>query len=160
MTSVVCPHSFKYRVQVTAVDRQHGTAGHKDAGQIQPCRRHQHAGDDFITVRNEHQPVKLMSPHHTFDGIGDQFSGRKGILHPFMSHGQPVTNPDGIEFHGCAAAHENPILHSTGNTLQMNMPRYNFIEGIDHANQRSPHLFVGISHGFHQRPFRRVGEFL
>ena len=38
--------------------REHRPAADDDRRNIQACRRHQHAGHDFVTVRNEHESVE------------------------------------------------------------------------------------------------------
>ncbi len=68
-------HGLEYRIQITLVDGQHGTAGNKYTGQIQTASSQQHARNDLIAVGDEHQRIQLVTRCHTLDGIGDQLTG-------------------------------------------------------------------------------------
>ncbi len=67
-------HSFKNAVEIgVVVACQHGAAADDDGRNVQAQRGHEHAGHAFVTVGNEHEPVKRMGRGHNLYGVSDNF---------------------------------------------------------------------------------------
>ena len=107
--------------------RQHRPTTHNECRDIQPHGRHQHAGNDLITVRYQHEPIKRVSHGHDFDRIGNQFPTRQGVAHPLMIHGNAVADADSAELDRGAAGKTDPRLHRFGNLVEVDMSRNDFI---------------------------------
>ena len=54
--------------------RLHGATRDEDSGNIEPQRRHQHAGCDLVAVGDTHQGVGAMGVGHVFHGISDNLA--------------------------------------------------------------------------------------
>ena len=52
----------------------HRPAGDEDRGDVEPQRRHQHAGRDLVAVGDADQRVGAMGVDHVFDAVGDQLA--------------------------------------------------------------------------------------
>ena len=125
------------------MSRQHGTAGHKHRGKIQPGRRHQQARHILITVGNHHQSVKLVSNGHTFGGIRNQIPGHQGVLHADMTHGDAVTDSNGREHHGYTARFRHSQLHGIHDLVNVHVTGHNLIVRTDDAHHGFLHLLLG-----------------
>ena len=51
--------------------RDGGSAGNKDAGDIQASGSHQHTGDNLIAACQQNQAIQLVSTGLNFNSIGD-----------------------------------------------------------------------------------------
>ena len=138
-------YRLEYRVQITLVDGKHGTAGNENAGQVQTAGCQQHARYDLVAVGDEHQRIQLMTGCHTLDGVCNQLTGAQRKVHAVVTHGDTVADRNGIELEGCAAGHEDAVLHRTGDLLQVHMTRHQICIGIYYADQRLPDLLVCIA---------------
>ena len=83
--------------------RLHRAAGHEHRGDVEPHRRHQHAGRDLVAIGDAHQRVGAMRVDHVFDAVGDQLAAGQRIEHAAMTHGDPVVHRDRVELLGHAA---------------------------------------------------------
>ena len=72
-----------------------------------------------------------------FRGVSNQISCHEGVFHTDMSHGDSVTDRDCGNHNRSAARHGNAHLDRFCNLIQIHVPRYNFIVGADHADERS-----------------------
>ena len=82
----------------------HRPGGHDNRWNIETACRHDHAGRNFIAVRQQHEAVKLMRLHDGFDHVGNQFARREGVVHPGMSHRDAVADAGDREEERQAAA--------------------------------------------------------
>ena len=120
--------------------RFHRSAGDEDRGDVQPHRSHEHAGGDLVAVADAHHGIGLVRVHHVFDGIGDDFAGRKGIEHAVMAHGDAVVHGDGVELGGETAQFLDFRLHQLAGFMQMRVAGDELREGIHDGNNRFPDL--------------------
>ncbi len=131
--------------------RHHRPAGYQDGRDIEPRRRHQHTGDDFVTVRDEDKAVELVRVCKGLDRVGNQLAGSKRILHADMAHRDAVTDTDCGDEHRRAARHADTGLDRVGNFIQVDVPRDNFAIGRNHADHRAGKLLIGVAAGAQQR---------
>ena len=66
-------------------------------------------------------------------------------MHTVMPHGKTIAYGNCIKLHWGSACSKNAIFDRTGDLLQVHVSGNNFVETVDHAHQRSCHLFTGIS---------------
>ena len=122
---------------------QHGAAGNKNGGNVQPGRRHQQAGDVLVAVGHHDQSVKGVGQRHGFGGVGDQIPCDQRVFHTHMPHGDTVADGDGGENDGGAASHGDAQLNGLNNLVQIHVAGDDFVVGADDADQGTIHLFVG-----------------
>ena len=53
---------------------EHRAAGNQNGRDVQASRRHQHAGNDLVAVRDEHQTVELMRLCQRLNAVRDQLA--------------------------------------------------------------------------------------
>ena len=126
----------------------HGAAGQQDAGNVQPCRRHQHTGDDLIAGAQQHQAVKQVDLGHALDGVGDQFPGGQDIVHTAMAVGHAVAAADHAELDGRAAGAVNAVLDPLGHLPQVIVAGDTLAPRVGDANDRPLQVLRGKAHGF------------
>ena len=114
----------------------HGPAGDEDRGDVQPHRGHEHAGGDFVAVADAHHGVGLVGVHHIFHAVGDDFTGRKGIEHPVVAHGDTVVHGDGVELGGETAQFPDFRLHQLTGLMQVRVAGDELREGIHDGDDR------------------------
>ena len=111
-------YAFKYRDEINGfvldLSRKHRSAADKNGREVEPQRRHQHAGNNLITVGNEHQRVERMGHCHDFNGIGDQLPAGQRIFHAGMVHGDAVTDADDGKFNGGSTGHADARFYILG----------------------------------------------
>ena len=153
-------HRFKHGAQRTLpsihMPRHHGTAGDKDRRNVNARCRHQKAGNVLIAVRHHDQRVKLVRLCHAFRRIRDQIPCHKGILHAFMSHGDPVAYGDRGKHPRNAAGHRNTHPDSFHNLIDIHMAGNDFIVRTDDPDQRLLHLLIRKAKRIEQRPVRSL----
>ncbi len=66
-------------------------------------------------------------------------------MHAVVAHGDTVADRNGVELKGCAAGHEDAVLHRTRDLLQVHMTGHQISIGIYYADQRLPDLLVGVA---------------
>ena len=66
-------------------------------------------------------------------------------MHTVMPHGKTIAYGNCIKLHWSTTGSKYSIFDCTGHLLQVHVSRHNFVETVDHAHQRSCHLFTGIS---------------
>ena len=124
---------------------KHRTARNEYRRYVQTNCRQEHTGDDFVAVRYKYKPVESMSHSHTFDAVGDYLTGGKGIFHSLVSHCDTVANAYCIKFNRSCAGSKYTVFNGTCYSVQMNVSRYNFIERIYNAYNRTADLLIGQS---------------
>ena len=147
-----------HRVPVSIRKRQHRPAGNKHAGQVEPGRRHQHAGHHLVAVGDEHQRVKAVGHGHAFHRIRDQLAGGQGIAHALVAHRDAVADGDGVELKGRAASHQDAILDGAGYAVKFAVARHHLVEGIDHADEGPLDLRRVHAQGLQQGAVRRAAD--
>ncbi len=137
----VCPHRLEHVFVLdppaSVIARQHGPAGDDGGRQVEAGRGHYHAGHDFVTVGDEHQPVEGVSPGHDLHRIGDHLAAREGVVHPFVIHREPVAHADNVELGGYPPGLVHPVLDLLRYRTQVHVPRDKLVEGVRHADQRA-----------------------
>ena len=81
----------------------HRAARDEHRRDVEPHRRHQHAGRDLVAIADAHHRVGAMRVDHVFDAVGDEFARRQAVEHAAVAHGDAVVDGDGVEFLGDAA---------------------------------------------------------
>ena len=137
--------------------REHGAPADHHRRDVQPGSGHEHPGDDFVAVGDQHQGIKGMAVGHRFDAVRHQFPTGQGVFHPVMAHGDPVADTDGREFNGGAAVFQHTIFNGLGDPVQIHMAGNDFILGIADADERLFQFVFRISHGIEQRAVGRPG---
>ena len=77
-----------------------------------------------------------------------------------MVHGDPVTYANHRELHRCTACRGHPELGGLGQVAQVDMSGYDFVKGIDYADQWFFQIVTGVAHSVKQSPVRRPGDSL
>ena len=101
----------------------HRAARDEHGGDIQPHRRHQHAGRDLVAIADADERVGAMRVDHVLDGIRDQFARWQAVEHARVPHGDAVIDGDRVEFLGHAARLFDLARHQLAQILQMHMAR-------------------------------------
>ena len=150
-TCFIAAHRFKHLGQAHfsafLPSCQHWSTADHNRRNIQPCCCHQHSRYDLITIRNQNQTIKPVGLCHGFYGITDQFPAGKGIFHPSVSHGYPVTHTDSRYQHRHSPCHPDSIFCCLCQLIQMGMSRYDLTECADYPDQRPVQFLVCITQG-------------
>ena len=116
--------------------RLHRSAGDEHRRDVEPHRRHQHAGRDLVAIRDAHHRVGAMGVGHIFDAVGDEFARRQRIEHAVVAHGDAVVDGDGVEFLGDAARRLDLARDQLPKVLEMHMAGHELGEGIGDGDDR------------------------
>ncbi len=114
----------------------HRAAGNEDGGDIEPHRRHQHAGGDLVAVGDADHGVGAVRVDHVFDAVGNDLARWQRIEHAVMAHGDAVIHRDGVELLGDAAGRLDLARHQLAEILQVDVARHELGEGIDDGDDR------------------------
>jgi hypothetical protein len=97
---------------LTAIDLTgHDRAGvHEHAGQVEPCRCHQHARQGLVTPGEQHRPVETLSHHHRLDRVGDHLARHQREVHALVAHRDAVGDRDGAELQRVATRSVHAVL--------------------------------------------------
>ena len=161
LARLICADRLKHGVQIHVAAAAGHAAGHHRAagndhrGQIQAARRHQHAGNDLVAVRDEHHAVKAVGHGHRLAAVRNQFAGREGILHANVAHRNAVAHADGRELDRHAARQTDAVLDGLRDVVQVVVPRHTLRLCAHHADQRKLQLLVGQAERFPQGTMRR-----
>ena len=151
-------HCLENRGQaaLSAVDvsGQHGAAGDKDGGNVDPCCRHQEAGDVLVAVGDHDETVKSVRLCHTLCGIRDEVACDQGVFHTDMTHGDTVADSDRGEHDGHAACHGNAELDCLGDLVQVHVAGNDLVVGTDDTDHRALSLLFGVAEGVKQASVR------
>ena len=135
---------------------EHRAAGNQNGRDVQACRCHQHARNDLVTVRDEHQTIELMRLCERLYAVRDQLAARQRILHADVAHCDAVADADRRNEHRRAACHANAGLDGVRDLVEVDVTRDDLgICGND-ADDRLLHLLVGHAAGAQQRTVRHT----
>ena len=116
--------------------RFHRPARDEHGGDVEPQRRHQHAGGDLVAIGDAHHRVGAMGVDHVFDAVGDDFAARQRIEHAVVAHGDAVVDGDGVELLGDAARRFDLAGDQLAEVLEVDVAGHELGEGIDHRDDR------------------------
>ena len=122
---------------------EHRAAADKDGRNVEPCRRHEEAGDVFVAVGDHDECVKSVCHCHRLGRIGDEVAGDKGVLHPLVAHGDAVTHCDCWEHGRGAACHRDAEPNRLGDLVDVHMAGDNLVVGAHDADEGALHFFFG-----------------
>ena len=80
----------------------HGSTRDKDHGYIEAHGGIEHAGGDFVAIRNADHGISAVSVNHVLNGVCDDVSGGQAVEHAVMAHCNAVIDRDRIKFFGDA----------------------------------------------------------
>ena len=120
----------------------HRAAGDEDRRNVEPQRRHQHAGRDLVAIGDAHERVGAVGVGHVFDRVGDQLAARQRIEHAAMAHRDAVIDGDGVEFLGDAPCPLDLAGHKLAEVLQMHMPRHELRKRIGDGDDRLAEILI------------------
>ena len=126
---------------------QHRAAAAHNARDVEPHRRHDHAGHDLVAVGHQHQAVQLVGDGHRLDAVGDQLAAGEAVLHADVAHRDAVADPDRGDEDGGAPGHPHPGLDRLGQLVEMDMAGHDLAVGADHPDQRAVEFFLGKAAG-------------
>ena len=112
----------------------HGATRDKDDRNVQPHRRHQHAGGDLVAVGDAHHGVCTVGVDHVLDRVGNDLAAGQRIQHAVVAHGDAVVHGDGVELLGHATGRLDLARHELPQVLEVHMPRHKLRERVDHRN--------------------------
>ena len=135
---------------------QHGAAGADHGRHIHADSGHDHAGNDLIAVRHQHQTVQLMRHQHGLHAVADELAGGKAVLHAHMAHGDAVADADGRDEDGGAACHLDACLDGVGDLIQIHVAGDDLAVGAHHTDEGAVQLFRGVAQGVKQASVGRA----
>ena len=148
---LVGPHSLEHlgEAGLLPVDaaRQHGPAGADHGGDVQPQGGHHHAGDDLVAVGQQHEAVEAVGGGQGLHGVGDEFPGGQGVVHPPVAHDDAVADADGGDLHRGAAGGVDAGLHGLRQLVKVRVAGNDLALGADHADEGTVQLLLGESGG-------------
>ena len=122
--------------------RLHRPTGDEDGRDVEPQRRHQHAGRDLVAVRDAHQRVGAMGVGHIFDAVGDHLARGQRIEHAVVAHRDAVVDRDGVEFLGYAARGLDLARDQLAEVLEVHVAGHELGEGIGDRDDRLAKIAV------------------
>ena len=132
------------------VTGQHRPAGDDDRRDVQARCCHQHAGHNLVTVRDEHERVKLVRLRERLDAVRNQLAAGQRVLHADVPHRNTVAHADCRHEDGRAARRAHTRLDGIGNLVQIDMAGDNLTVCGNHADDWALHLLVGQAAGTQQ----------
>jgi hypothetical protein len=120
----------------------HRPTGHEHRRNVEPHRRHQHAGRDLVAVGDAHHRVGAVRIDHILDAVGDQLSARQRIQHAAMAHGDAVIDRDGVEFLGDAPRRLDLACDQLAEILEVDVARHELREAVRHRDDRLAEVAV------------------
>ncbi len=134
----------------------------REAGDVQPGKRHDHAGVGLVAPGDADQRVEMVAARDEFNRVGDDFAADERGLHPLRAHRDPVRNGDRVELQGRAARGADAVFHFGSQPPQVEVARADLDPGVGHAHQRAAQVVVGethrLEHGPRGRAARAVGD--
>ena len=134
--------------------REHGAARNEYGGNIQPHRRHEHAGDDLVAVSHEHQAGKCVRAREDLRAVGDNFAGGERIAHSLVPHGDAVAHADGGNDDGLAARGNDALFYGLGDPVQVHMTGNDLALRRNNADNGLFHLVIRPAERLEQRALR------
>lgn len=83
-----------------------------------------------------------MGVDHVFDAVGDQIPAGQRIKHSVVPHRDPVIDRDGVEFLRDAAGFLDLARDQLAEVLQVDVPRHELGEAVDHRDDRLAEIAV------------------
>ena len=120
----------------------HRAARDEDGRDVEPHRRHQHAGRDLVAIGDAHQRVGAVRIDHVFDAVGDQLAARQRIEHAVMAHRDAVIDGDRVELLGDPARRRDLAGDELPQILQMDMARHELGEAVGDGDDRLAEILV------------------
>jgi hypothetical protein len=124
-------HRFEHRgdVQSTVTDPpwENRAAIEEHAGQVQPSRCHEHAGERFVAPGQGHHAIEALGVHHRLHRVSDDLAADQRRTHALMTHGDAIGHRDGHEFEGKAARIAHAGLRPLGQASQGKIARGDFV---------------------------------
>jgi len=130
------PLKYSYEVNgfsFMASDKHRPSAYHYTRD-IKSHSRHHHTWDNFVTVRYKHKTIKRVSLSHNLHRVTDKLTRTKRIFHALMPHRYTIAYSNCWKFHRRSARHSNAVFHCLAYSIQMHVPRYQFICRIGNAD--------------------------
>ena len=122
----------------------HRAARDEDGRDVEPHRRHQHAGRDLVAVGDADQRVGAVRVHHVLDAVGDELAAGQRVQHPAVAHRDAVVDGDGVELDAPAAGGVDHLLHALADVVQVDVPGDELREAVGDGDDRL--LEVGVGH--------------
>ena len=122
--------------------RFHRAARDEHGRDVEPQRRHQHAGRDLVAVGDADHGVGAMRVDHVFDAVGDDLARWQAVQHAVMAHGDAVIHRDGVELLGDTAGFLDLACDELAEILQVHVAGHELGERIDHGNDRLAKILV------------------
>jgi len=160
-TPFVLPHSFEgvaRQVQPSAfiVAGKHRPGGDDNRRDIDPRGSHQHARGNLVAVGKKDQPVQLMGLGHRLDHIGDEFTGRQGVVHAGMAHRNAVADARDAEKERIAAARMDPFLDKPLQVTHADVAGDDVGKARGNSDERLVHLCLWNAGSIQQGPVRNT----
>ena len=114
----------------------HWSTRHKDDGNVEPHRRHEHAGRDLVTVGDAQERIGAVGVDHVLDAVGDHVSAREGVEHSLVPHRDAVVDRDGIEFLRHSPGLANRFGDHVANVFEVHMARNELRVGVRDRDDR------------------------
>jgi hypothetical protein len=111
----------------------HRAARDEHGRDVEPQRRHQHAGRDLVAVGDADHGVGAVRVDHVLDRVGDDLARRQRIEHAVMAHGDAVVDRDGVEFLGDAAGRLDLARHQLAESFRCTWPGTNWVKELTTA---------------------------
>ena len=115
---------FLLRAVLELDPARHDRAGvEEDRGEVEACRRHQHAWKRLIAPGQQHRSIQAFGRHHGLNGVSNDVSRDQREVHSLVTHRDPVGNRDGAEFHRVSPAGVHALLDRLGQTVKGEVAR-------------------------------------
>ena len=118
----VGPHRLEHRGDVEGPvpdpSREDGPAVEEDAGQVEPGRGHEHAGQRLVAPGQGDHAVEPLGVHHRLHRVGDDLAADQRGPHALVAHGDAVGDGDGHELEGEPAGLPDPVLGPLGQPVE------------------------------------------
>ena len=68
-----------------------------------------------------------MGHGHGLYRVSNELPAGQWVLHPLVTHGDPVADADSVKFNRGATGHTHTDLNGIGNAIQVHMPGHDFV---------------------------------
>src|SRR5699024_679598 len=113
--------SLSNAVDNDCLARFHRAARDEDGRGVQAQSCVEHARGDLVTVGDTHQRVSGVRIENVLHGVGNDLTGRQGVEHAAVAHGDAVIDGNGVEFLRYAASFANSVGNDVTDIFQVDV---------------------------------------
>ena len=144
-------------VTVTELARHRRARVQEDAGEVEPGRGHEHAGQRLVAAGQQHRAVEPLGEHDRLHRVGDDLAAHQGGAHALVAHGDAVGDRDRAELQRETAGGVDALLGPLRQPVQGQVAGGDLVPGRRDADLRLGEVVVAHADRPQHGARRRLG---